>query len=102
MNDAFYGESSDEQASGHAEKIVRCKAAKALPIPDEITSISNGQIPFLLCSFLVKYNRVTQGLVNVGQCARDVDLFTIDGQPTTLFSQISTNQPSLILAGSTS
>ena len=52
--------------------------------------------------FLVKYNKITQGLINQGQCARDIDLYTTDGHPTTLFSQIITGQPLIILAGSTS
>jgi hypothetical protein len=52
--------------------------------------------------FLVKHNKVTQGLVNQGQCARDVDLFTLEGCPVTLFSQISAGQPLVVLAGSTS
>lgn len=52
--------------------------------------------------FLVKYNKVTQGLVNCGQSVRDVNLFTIEGHPTTLFSQISADQPLILLAGSTS
>jgi hypothetical protein len=51
---------------------------------------------------LVKYNKITQGVINQGQCARDVNLYTTDGQPTTLFSQITTGQPLIILAGSTS
>lgn len=52
--------------------------------------------------FLVKYNKVTQGLINQGQCAQNVDLFTLEGHPTTLFSQISAGQPLVVLAGSTS
>ncbi len=51
---------------------------------------------------LVKYNKITQGVINQGQCARDVNLYTTDGHPTTLFSQITTGQPLIILAGSTS
>ncbi len=52
--------------------------------------------------FLVKYNKITQGVISQGQCARDIDLYTTDGQPATLFSQISAGQPLIILAGSTS
>jgi hypothetical protein len=52
--------------------------------------------------FVVKYNKITQGLISQGQCARDINLFTTDGQPATLFSQISAGQPLIILAGSTS
>lgn len=52
--------------------------------------------------FLVKYNKVTQGLINQGQCAQNVDLFTLEGHHTTLFSQISAGQPLVVLAGSTS
>lgn len=51
---------------------------------------------------LVKHNKTTQGLVSTGQCARDVNLFTIEGQPTTLFSQMVDGQPLVLLAGSTS
>ncbi len=50
---------------------------------------------------LVKHNKITQGLVLEGQCAQDVKLFTLDGQPTTLFSQIIPGQPLILLAGST-
>jgi len=49
----------------------------------------------------VKHNKITQGLVNQGQCAKDVKLFTLDGQPTTLLSQIIPGQPLILLAGST-
>lgn len=56
----------------------------------------------LLFLFLVKHNKVTQGLVNQGQCARDVDLYTRDGQKTNLFSQITAGQPLVIFAGSIS
>ena len=52
--------------------------------------------------FLVKHNKITQGQVNQGQCARDVDLFTPDGQCTTLFAHMTASQPLVILAGSTS
>jgi len=48
----------------------------------------------------VKHNKITQGLINQGQCARDVKLFTLDGEPTTLLSQIKANQPLVLLAGS--
>jgi len=58
--------------------------------------------PIVKAAFYVKHNKVTQGLVNCGQNVRDVDLFTIDGHPTTLFSQLSADQPSILLAGSTS
>lgn len=51
---------------------------------------------------LVKYNQITQGTVEQDQFIRDVQLYTPDGQPTTLFSQISANKPLVILAGSTS
>jgi hypothetical protein len=53
-------------------------------------------------SFIVKYNKITQGIIKEGDCARDINLYTPDGQPTTLFSQISSGQPFIILAGSTS
>jgi hypothetical protein len=52
--------------------------------------------------FLVKYNKISQGLVNQNQYACDVDLYTTDGHSTTLFSQITAGQPLIILAGSTS
>jgi len=58
--------------------------------------------PVVQAAFYVKYNQISQGVVNQGQCARDVDLYTTDGQPTTLFSQITAGQPLVILAGSTS
>ena len=51
---------------------------------------------------LVKYNQITKGLVHQGQCAQDVELYTPDGQRTSLFSQISAGQPLIVLAGSTS
>jgi hypothetical protein len=57
---------------------------------------------FHIFFFVVKYNKITQGLISQGQCARDINLFTTDGQPATLFSQISAGQPLIILAGSTS
>lgn len=50
----------------------------------------------------MKYNKITQGLVSEGQCARDVNMYNIHGQPANLFSQITTGQPLIILAGSTS
>jgi hypothetical protein len=50
----------------------------------------------------VKHNKITQGQINQGQCARDVDLYTTDGRLTSLFSQIINDQPLLIVAGSTS
>jgi len=56
----------------------------------------------LLIYFVVKYNKITQGQINAGQDACDVDLYTTDGRLTTLFSQINNNQPLIILAGSTS
>jgi hypothetical protein len=56
---------------------------------------------YILFFFLVKHNKITQGLINQGQCAQDVKLFTLDGQPTTLFSQITPGQPLVLLAGST-
>lgn len=52
--------------------------------------------------FLVKHNKTCQGLVNSGECARDVHLYGLDGQPTTLFSQLVVGQPLVLLAGSTS
>ena len=52
-------------------------------------------------SALVKHNKITQGLINQDDCAQDVKLFTLDGQATTLFSQITANQPLVIFAGST-
>ena len=56
---------------------------------------------FNFFGFLVKHNKITQGLVSQGQCAKDVKLFTLDGQSTTLFSQIIPGQPLVLLAGST-
>jgi hypothetical protein len=53
-------------------------------------------------AFYVKHNKVTQGLVNQGECIRDVELYTIDGQITNLFSHIPVDQPLILLAGSTS
>ena len=67
-------------------------------VPDEIQLLIQWRTIFLS----VKYNRVTQGLVNCGESARDVGLYTLDGRPTTLFEQLSTDQPTLIIAGSTS
>lgn len=61
--------------------------------PDETTVKS---------AFYVKHNKTTQGLIEQGQCVRDVNLFTLEGQPTTLFSQITAGQPLVLLAGSTS
>ncbi|CAF1078116.1 unnamed protein product [Adineta steineri] len=58
--------------------------------------------PVIQAAFYVKYNKITQGIVNQDQCARDVDLYTTDGHPTTLFSQMSSGQPLIVLAGSTS
>ncbi|CAF0970137.1 unnamed protein product [Rotaria sordida] len=52
--------------------------------------------------FYVKHNKVTQGLVNCGESVQDVDLFTMEGHPTTLFSHMSADQPLIVLAGSTS
>lgn len=52
--------------------------------------------------FLVKYNKVTQGLVNCGQSVRDVDLVNLEGHQTSLFTQISNESPTILLAGSTS
>ncbi len=49
----------------------------------------------------MKHNKITQGIINQGQCAQDVKLFTLDGQSTTLFSQIIPGQPLVIFAGST-
>ncbi|CAF0965830.1 unnamed protein product [Adineta steineri] len=57
--------------------------------------------PVIKEAFYIKHNKITQGLVNQGECARDVKLFTLDGQPTTLFSQIISDQPLILLAGST-
>ncbi|UJR31333.1 hypothetical protein I4U23_018831 [Adineta vaga] len=57
--------------------------------------------PVIKEAFYIKHNKITQGLVNQGQCVQDVNLFTVDGQPTTLFSQISPGQPLVLLAGST-
>ncbi|CAF1016398.1 unnamed protein product [Adineta ricciae] len=54
--------------------------------------------PVIKEAFYIKHNKITQGLVYQGQVARDVDLFTVDGQPTTLFSQITSGQPLIILA----
>jgi hypothetical protein len=58
--------------------------------------------PVVQGAFYVKHNKITQGLVSQGQDARDVNLYTIDGHSTTLFSQITAGQPLIILAGSTS
>ncbi|CAF2412893.1 unnamed protein product [Rotaria sp. Silwood2] len=57
--------------------------------------------PIVQTAFYVKYNKISQGVVQQGQCARDINLYTTDGQPITLFSQISAGQPLIILAGST-
>ena len=56
---------------------------------------------WLLLLLLVKHNKITQGLVNQGQCAQDIELFELDGQPTSLFAQISPGQPLVLFAGST-
>lgn len=56
--------------------------------------------PVIKEAFYIKHNKITQGLVNQGQCARDVKLFTLNGEPTTLFSQIKDDQPLVLLAGS--
>ncbi|CAF1489863.1 unnamed protein product [Rotaria magnacalcarata] len=58
--------------------------------------------PAVKSAYYVKHNKVTQGLINQGQCARDVELYTTEGQPMNLFSQIQADQPLIILAGSTS
>lgn len=50
---------------------------------------------------LVKHNKITQGVVNQGQCAIDVDLYDLNGEKTSLFQQIKDDQPLVILAGST-
>ncbi|CAF1307332.1 unnamed protein product [Adineta steineri] len=55
--------------------------------------------PVIQAAFYVKYNKITQGIVNQDQCARDVDLYTTDGHLITLFSQMSSGQPLIILAG---
>ena len=52
--------------------------------------------------FLVKHNKITQGVVSQGQPVHDVNLLTLEGHPTTFFSQIPANQPLVVLAGSTS
>ncbi|CAF3101163.1 unnamed protein product [Rotaria sp. Silwood2] len=57
--------------------------------------------PIVKEAFYVKYNKISQGVVQQGQCARDINLYTIDGQSTNLFSQILAGQPLIILAGST-
>ncbi|CAF3393471.1 unnamed protein product [Rotaria socialis] len=57
--------------------------------------------PIIQAAFYVKYNKISQGVVQQNECARDVNLYNTDGQPTTLFSQISAGQPLIILAGST-
>ncbi|CAF3338629.1 unnamed protein product [Rotaria sp. Silwood2] len=57
--------------------------------------------PIVQEAFYVKYNKISQGVVQQGQCARDINLYTIDGQSTNLFSQILAGQPLIILAGST-
>ena len=62
----------------------------------------NLRLVFIIDFFLVKYNKVTQGMINQGECARDVDLWTLDGQPTNLYSQITAGQPLVLLAGSIS
>ncbi|UJR21523.1 hypothetical protein I4U23_024608 [Adineta vaga] len=51
-------------------------------------------------TFYIKHNKVTQGLINQGECARDVNLYTLDGQLTNLFSRINADQPLIIVAGS--
>jgi hypothetical protein len=52
--------------------------------------------------FLVKHNKITQGLITQDQCVRDVDLFTLEGDHTNLLSHIPAGQPLVLLAGSTS
>ncbi|CAF1479003.1 unnamed protein product [Rotaria sordida] len=56
--------------------------------------------PVVQAAFYVKHNRITQGLINQGQYAQDVNLYNLDGQPTNLFSQISVGQPLVVLTGS--
>ncbi|UJR12345.1 hypothetical protein I4U23_016522 [Adineta vaga] len=58
--------------------------------------------PVIKAAFYVKYNKISQGQINQGQCTRNVDLYTPDGQCTTLFTQITAGQPLVILAGSMS
>ncbi|CAF1608240.1 unnamed protein product [Rotaria magnacalcarata] len=58
--------------------------------------------PVVKSAYYVKHNKITQGLISQGQCARDVDLYTTEGQSRNLFSQITAGQPLVILAGSTS
>lgn len=50
---------------------------------------------------LVKHNKITQGLVNQGQSAIDVPLYSLDGEATTLFKQMHPDHPLIIFAGST-
>ncbi|CAF1577391.1 unnamed protein product [Rotaria sp. Silwood1] len=54
--------------------------------------------PIIKEAFYVKHNKITQGLVNQGQYAIDVKLFTLNGESTTLFSQINSEQPLIIFA----
>ncbi|CAF3219454.1 unnamed protein product [Rotaria socialis] len=58
--------------------------------------------PAVKLAYYVKHNKITQGLISLGQCARDVDLYTTEGQLRNLFLQITAGQPLVILAGSTS
>lgn len=55
---------------------------------------------FFIYLILVKHNKITQGVVNCGDNAPDIDLFTLEGKPAKLFSQITEGQPLIILAGS--
>jgi len=57
--------------------------------------------PIIREAFYIKHNKITQGVVNQGQCAIDVDLYDLNGEKTSLFHQIKDNQPLVILAGST-
>ncbi|CAF5096436.1 unnamed protein product, partial [Rotaria magnacalcarata] len=58
--------------------------------------------PAVKLAYYVKHNKTTQGLISQDQCARDVDLYTTEGQPRNLFSQITARQPLVILVGATS
>ncbi|CAF4478209.1 unnamed protein product [Rotaria magnacalcarata] len=58
--------------------------------------------PAVKLAYYVKRNKITQGLISLGQCARDVDFYTTEGQLRNLFLQITAGQPLVILAGSTS
>ncbi|CAF1111635.1 unnamed protein product [Didymodactylos carnosus] len=58
--------------------------------------------PIVQSAFYIKYNRITQGKMNVDEPVIDIDLYKLNGEQTTLLSQICLNhRPMILVAGST-